>query len=140
MTNSLSTYFDNLFDEFRPVSILSKVTNSAPALNVKELNDCFEISLMIPGIDPSKVKVEINNKILTFNYKHEEKNDSKNKNGEMIRQEYFYYNFSRSISLPQNTEDNSVMAESENGVLTVKINKSPETKGKTIEVKNKPSK
>lgn len=131
---SLSNYFDNFFDEFRPItSQVGRWVSTSPALNIKEFKDRYEISLAVPGIDTSKIKVELNEQILTISYTHEEEQEKEET--DYLRYEYKASSFSRSVALPKHVDTDSIKAGSAKGVLTVIVNKSPESQPKTIEIK-----
>jgi HSP20 family protein len=90
--------------------------------------------LSIPGLDPSKVKIELQDHTLTVSYTHE-KEDKEKKKGKVIRQEYSHYSFTRSVMLPKNVDAESVTASSQKGILFIEVKKLPETKPKTIDIK-----
>lgn len=136
MSNLLSTYFDNVFDDefFRPISTMpSRMLSTAPAANIHEYDDRYEISFTVPGIDTNQLKIEMVDNTITLSYKHEEstKDNAKGKN---IRREYSHYSFSRSITLPNNVDTDSIKARSSKGILTITVEKLPETKPKTINI------
>ncbi len=139
MSSNLLTLMDSFFDDFRPVvaSSVSRAVSTAPALNVREYKDKYEISLTIPGIDSKKIKIELVDRLLNINYNHDDQVKEKTDAGELIRQEYKHYSFTRSVSLPKNVDESSIEAESENGILKIKINKLPESQPKAVEIKIK---
>jgi HSP20 family protein len=132
--NNLLTIMDSFFDDVRPYVYRQATSLALPALNVKELPESYEITLTIPGLDASKVKLELIEKMLNITYEHQE--ESKDNDGTMIREEYKHYSFSRSVNLPKNVDENSVKATSKNGILTIKVNKVPEAHPKTIEIEH----
>jgi len=131
---SLSNYFDNFFDEFRPITNqVGRWVSTSPALNIQEYKDRYQISLALPGIDAGKVKIELNEQILTISYNHEE--ESEKEESDYLRYEYKASSFSRSVALPKHVDTDSIKASSARGVLSVVIHKSPESQPKTIEIK-----
>ncbi len=135
MSTNLLSLIDQFFDEgIRPIAYtLGRPITNSPALNIKEREDHYEVSLAVPGIDPQKVKVEIKENILTISF--EDKKEEINKDGDMIRQEYHeYVSFSRSLSLPKTVDSNSIKAKYNRGILTINITKIPEAQPKTINV------
>ena len=138
MSRNLVTLMDQIFDDsFRPLnSRITKYLGTAPALNVKEYKNRYEITLTIPGLEAGKIKIELDDKILNINYTHEEEENQEAESGEILREEYSYYSFSRSVALPKNIEPDSVKAKSAKGILTITVHKHPETQPRAIEVDN----
>jgi HSP20 family protein len=139
-TNNLITLFDQLMEEGGIRSVpysLGKNFSFPPALNVREFKDKYEISMTAPGIDGSKVKVELTEGVLSISYEDstEKKEENKEESGEMIRQEYSeYVNFSRNLSLPKNIDEESIKANYKNGILKISIYKTPEAKPRSVNV------
>ena len=126
---------DQFFDDgVRPVAYsLGRNFSNAPALNVKEMKDRYEISLAVPGIDAGKAKVELKDNVLTISY--EDKMEETYKEGDMVRQEYSeYVSFTRSLSLPKNVDENSIKAKYGRGILSIMINKLPEAQPKSVNI------
>jgi HSP20 family protein len=140
MSNVLSTYFNNMLDDdwfYQPLSLSAqRMVSTSPALNIEEKDDLYMINMMIPGLDPNKIKVELQDHTLTISYTHE-KEEKEKKKGKLLRQEYSHYSFSRSVTLPKNVDSESVNAKSEKGILTIEVKKLPENKPKTIDIKIK---
>ncbi|MEI6728014.1 MAG: Hsp20/alpha crystallin family protein [bacterium] len=134
--NNILTLMDQFFDDtFRPVGgTIVRSLGSTPALNVKEFDDTYEVSLTIPGIDPNKVKIELQQKVLNVSYEHSNESQEKDSEGDLLRQEYSHYSFSRSVALPKNVDEDGVEAKSSKGILTITIKKIPEAKPKTVSI------
>jgi HSP20 family protein len=125
-----------MFDDaigLRPILNTSRAISTAPALNINEYDDRYEISLTIPGLDPADIKVELVDQVLNIAYVHDESYGDKKK-GKLIRQEYEHYSFSRAVRLPKNVDEKSVTAKSAKGILTISVSKLPETQPKKIEI------
>jgi HSP20 family protein len=126
---------DQFFDDgVRPMAYtIGRNLSSAPALNVKEHKDRYEITLAVPGIDANKAKVELKENILTISY--EDKMEDVQKEGDMVRQEYSeYVSFTRSLSLPKNVDENSIKAKYGKGILAIHINKLPEAQPRSVNI------
>jgi HSP20 family protein len=139
--SNLLNLVDSIFDSY-PYNTMSRVVGNAtlPAINVKEYNKNYKISLTAPGIDPKNIKVQVQDNLLTISYDHEDNKEVKEgdkDDGKLISSEYKHYSFSRSVSLPKNVNAETIVAESKNGILHLTIDKQPETQPKTIEVKVK---
>jgi HSP20 family protein len=131
---------DSFFDDYYPISnsqLTRSHSSSAPAINVRELADKYEISMIAPGIDPDKIKIELVERNLNISYDASEDKKEDDENGNMIRREYRRYSFTRSIALPKNVDENSVEAECDKGILSIHINKLPESQPISISIKVK---
>lgn len=135
--SNLLNLVDSIFDSY-PYNTMSRVVGNAtiPAINVKEYDKNYKISLTAVGINPADIKVQVQDNLLTISYAHEDKNELDDQ-GKIISSEYKYYSFSRSVSLPKNVNAETISAESKNGILNITIDKLPETQPKTIEIKVK---
>jgi HSP20 family protein len=139
--SNLLNLVDSIFDSY-PYNTMSRVSSNAtlPAINVKEYEKNYKVSLTTPGIDPKQIKIQVQDNLLTISYDHENTKEVKEgdkEDGKVISTEYKHYSFSRSVSLPKNVNAETIQAESKNGILQLTIDKLPETQPKTIEVKVK---
>jgi len=106
-----------------------------PALDVRETNDRFEVTLDLPGIDPAAVTVTFEDGMLTVGGKREFADERQGETWHRI--ERSYGTFARSIRLPQTADAERIEAEFDKGVLTVSVPKVEQAKPRTIEVKAK---
>jgi len=87
----------------------------------------------LPGVDPEKIEVTIENDILTVQGKTEKKSEVDEKN--YYRREIQRGSFFRQVALPAHVVGDKAKAEYKDGVLKIAIPKAPEKKGKKIAVK-----
>lgn len=106
-----------------------------PALDVRETEERFEVTLDLPGMDPDAVGVTFEDGMLTVTGKrdlaHEEKGET------WHRIERSYGTFARSIRLPQTADPERIEATFDKGVLSVSVPKVEQAKPRTIEVRSK---
>jgi HSP20 family protein len=81
-----------------------------------------------PGFEPSEFDVQVSGNVLTIRAEHQEEG---REGGEYCR----HLRFHRSVTLPAGTQADQVEARYRNGVLEVRLPKSPQAQGKRIEVK-----
>lgn len=127
----LSDFFDNRFFD----SDLLR-NQSLPAVNVKETDNSFEIELAAPGLKKSDFKITADNGIL--NISSEKKEEKEEKENGYTRKEFSYSSFSRSFTLPENTNQDEVKARYEDGILKLSLAKKTLAQpkpAKAIEVK-----
>ena len=105
----------------------------APAADLIEEANAFEVRMDIPGMDAREVDVQVHGNVLTVSGKRSEEPEKKGRT--FRRVERRSGDFSRTLLLPCNVNENEVAAEYNQGVLTVKLPKCDEAKAKKIKVK-----
>jgi HSP20 family protein len=104
-----------------------------PNVEVKENGKSYTVSVELPGLDEKDVKATVENDVLTITgEKKVERTDEKTHYSERS-----YGSFTRSFTLPDDADSNSVSAKFTKGVLTVEIGKTAgkPAQGKQIEIK-----
>ena len=105
-------------------------------MDIKESENSYEIQVDIPGVRKKDIQVEIKDEMLTVCASRE---STKKEEGETFRRvERYSGSATRSITLPRDADEESIVARTENGVLYLKIEKRdlPEKeKPKVIDVK-----
>lgn len=107
-------------------------TDWAPAVDIKETPEAFNIEAELPGMSKDDVKVTVQNGVLSIQgeRKHEKETDDKKHH----RIERFYGSFLRRFTLPENVDEDSIQASFKDGVLSLTLNKAEPTEPKSIEV------
>jgi HSP20 family protein len=106
-----------------------------PAVNICEDEKNYSVDVVAPGFKKGDFKVNVEDDILTISA--ESKTESKEEDGRQYsRREYGYHSFTRSFTLPDNTEEDNITANYEDGILKLNIPKSvqQEKATKKIEV------
>jgi HSP20 family protein len=106
-----------------------------PAVNICEDDKNYSVDVVAPGFKKGDFKVNVEDDILTISA--ESKTESKEEDGRQYsRREYGYHSFTRSFTLPDNTEEDNITANYEDGILKLNIPKSvrQEKATKKIEV------
>jgi HSP20 family protein len=104
-----------------------------PALDVRETDDRFELTIDLPGIEPGDVTVNYEDGTLSISGKRE---FSKEESGETWhRVERGFGTFARQVRLPRTADAERIEASFDRGVLTVAVPKAEAAKPRTIEVK-----
>jgi HSP20 family protein len=122
---ALRSMLDNFWGNEMPEDDFFK-RNKIPAVNVKDNEKNYEIEVAAPGMVKDDFKIDIDNGVLTISA--EKKDEMEKKEDNYTRREFSYSSFSRSFSLPQNVDEDSIVAKYENGVLKLTINKLKEEK------------
>jgi len=100
-------------------------------VDVKESDDIFIITAMLPGLKPEDVEIQIVNETVTL--KGEFKTDIDEK-ATYILQERPSGKFCRTITLSDMVNASKAEAKMENGILTLRIPKVEEAKPKMIKI------
>ncbi|HET7848769.1 MAG TPA: Hsp20/alpha crystallin family protein [Pseudolabrys sp.] len=110
-------------------------TAGAPAVDVVEKPGEFQITAELPGIDEKNLEVKCADGVLTIKgEKSEEKEESKQ---DYYLSERRFGSFQRSFRIPESVDPEKIDASFKNGVLTLKLPKSPEAQKseRKIEIK-----
>ena len=93
-----------------------------PAMNLKELDDHYEIEIAAPGFNKKDFEVSIENGLLKI--KAEKEIEKEKKEEDYTRKEFNYNSFYRSFTLPENVnEDEMIDATYKRGILKLVLNK-----------------
>ncbi|MGB8631039.1 MAG: Hsp20/alpha crystallin family protein [Xanthobacteraceae bacterium] len=126
---------ENALRAFDQNSPSSDIGAGAPAINVAETKDAFEVTAELPGVDEKDIKVSLDDNQLVI--AGEKKAESKKEEKDWHVEERSYGSFYRSMSLPFEPEDGAVDAHFDKGVLHLTIKKPAKAikTTKTIDIK-----
>lgn len=94
--------------------------NLVPAMNVKELDDYFEIEFAVPGFKKNDFEVSIENDVLWVSADKELEETKEEDN--YSRKEFSYKSFKRSCTLPESVDlDQEIKATYNNGILMITL-------------------
>jgi len=135
----LETIFDDLYDIGRSIDkVFSGYsprrfgTYKWPETNVYENHDDYIVVSKLPGVDKKDVNITLKDNALKIS--GERKKDKLEKSNLYI-DERFSGTFERNFMLGEKVDADKISAEMKNGILIVKLPKSPETKPKSINIK-----
>ncbi|NCP17040.1 Hsp20/alpha crystallin family protein [Candidatus Kuenenbacteria bacterium] len=119
---------DRFFDSF-PSQGLSSF---APAVDVWEDENNVYVETPLPGVDPEKVNISVENDVLTIEGSAEKKSEVDEKN--YYRKEVKYGSFHRAVALPSAVKADEAKAEYAAGVLKISVPKEERAKPKKVKV------
>ena len=135
--NLIFPEFPSLFDDFLTRDIFSLpsrphfISNSIPAVNIKETDTAFELEMAVPGMDKKDFKIELEQESLIISAQHENKTEEKNEDNKYSRKEFSYQSFSRIFHLPESSvNDNEISANYKDGILLISVPKKEPAKEK----------
>lgn len=109
-----------------------------PSLDIKETKKEYQISVEVPGVDESDIKLELADGALTI--KGEKKNEKKTEDENYYCVERSYGSFSRTLALPSDVNEEGIEAKFKSGVLTITVPRrqvaKPKDEPKVIAVKS----
>ena len=111
---------------------LTATGSFVPAVDVYEDEYKVTLKLEIPGVDQQDVDIRLENN--TLSVRGERKFEKEEKEENFHRIERRYGSFSRSFTLPNTLDPDSIQAHYENGVLKIELAKRAEAKPKQIKV------
>ena len=122
--------FDRMFDSL--INDSAFVRKSSPRVDISENADGYVLEAELPGFTEKDVEVKVDDNLLTISSKKEEEKKEED-NGYILR-ERRHESFARSFVLPKDVDKSAIEARFANGLLSLTLNKAPETKPKTIEI------
>ena len=127
-------FFNHLDSMFPAKSFNNVAYNNLPAVNVKEVDNAFQIEVAAPGLKKGDFKLSLHENRLTISAKQEAKTEEKTE--KYSRQEFNYTSFQRTFTLPKNVDSEKINASYTDGILHVGVPKKEESKPavKQIEV------
>ena len=117
-------WLPDIFNDFFDNSWMERPTYTAPAINVLENENEYEVELAAPGLTKEDFKVHVdeqNNLHIEMEKKTENKEGKKH--GRYLRREFSYEKFQQTLLLPDDVDAEKIEAKVEHGVLNVLLPK-----------------
>jgi HSP20 family protein len=114
--------FSSLVDRFFNDSLTRSGGSSfLPKVDIIENQDSYEVHFAVPGLSKEDFNIELKDNLLTVSGERKFSDEKKDKNYHSIETQYG--SFSRSFSLPENTDTGKINAKYNNGILELTIPK-----------------
>ena len=101
-----------------------------PLADIEETDDAYLIELELPGVKKDDVDIEINGRELTVTGEIKEKE----RDGILRRRTRKVGEFTYSVTLPMEIDDDNVSATLDSGVLTIRVPKSQKGKSRHVTI------
>lgn len=122
---SIDPWLNDVFDTFFNDNGLRKSFSSkTPSVNIAEKDNGYEIELATPGLKKDDFNISIEKNILTVSAETKEEKEVEEK--KYNKREFNYTSFSRSFTLPENINEETIDAKYDNGVLSISLTKKEE--------------
>ena len=135
VVSQLQSEINRVFGNLNDPDSSSATAAWAPAVDVREYGDRFELLIDLPGVDPKSVDITLDNGVLTLSG---ERRDARKSDGEpevaRMRSERLLGTFHRRFILPDTANAEHVNAAGRNGVLEIIIAKHAKAQPRRITV------
>lgn len=122
MHRTFNSIFDELFNELPKME--SKL--HAPAVNVHETDNAYEMELNVPGRKKEDFKINLENGLLTVSFEKKEENNTNA--AKTLRREFSYQSFKRSFNIDDTVDADNIQAKYDNGILILTLPKKEQAK------------
>jgi HSP20 family protein len=130
----LQDEINRLFGSMNESDSSSATAAWVPPVDIHEYSNRFELYVDLPGVDPSKVDLTLEDGILTLSGQRSEEKDAKGEEIQYQRAERAHGHFHRRFVLPDTADSQGVNASGKNGVLTVTIAKHAKSLPRRIQI------
>ena len=114
----------SLFDMEPAWRYESSFAFAAPAVDVTEDDEAYQITAEMPGADEKNIEISVSGDMLTLKGEKRQEKEEKDKNRYVC--ERAYGSFQRRFALPDHIDCEKIGAELKNGVLTITLPKKAE--------------
>ena len=117
-------WLPGIFNDFFGNEWVTKANATAPAINIFESENAYEVEVAAPGLtkDDFKIRIDEDNQLIVSMEKKQEQKEDK-KEGRYLRRGFSYTQFQQTMILPDDVEKDKIEAKVEHGVLKVNIPK-----------------
>jgi HSP20 family protein len=134
--------FDSVLNRFFGGNYVNTDGSSlAPyGVDVREDGDHLTVEAELPGFKKEDVDITLENQTLTITAQRKveqqqpTQQEGRQPHGAYLLRERRYTRFQRSFTLPDTVDEQTVNAKLQDGILTITLNKRPETKPRKIQV------
>lgn len=131
-TDLFGKRFSDIMDEFFNDAVSTRSEFFAPNIDISETEKQYLIDVEIPGMDKKDIDLNVERNTLTIS--GERRFEKKEEGKTFHRVETSYGSFSRSFTLPENVDFETISATYHNGILSITVDKSEQMMKKQIEI------
>ena len=122
--NRKNSWLPDVFNDFFNTDFMPRTSATAPAINVKESADDYEVEVAAPGMTKEDFNVHLNQEgDLHIKMESKKEHTDDNKKAHYLRREFAYSKFEQTLILPDDVDRNNISARVADGVLTVVLPK-----------------
>jgi HSP20 family protein len=127
---SMNRLFNTFFDS--PSNGGPVLRRWIPAMDVTETDEQYVLRADLPGMSEGDVNVELDDNVLTISGVRKSEHEQRSKG--FYRVERASGSFSRSLTLPEGVDADSIEASFDNGVLEVRVPKPEQPKPRKVQI------
>jgi HSP20 family protein len=103
-----------------------------PSIDLSETENAVEVRMDVPGVKAKDIDIQINGNLLTVTASRDEEKEEKGRTYHRVER---HARYSRTVTLPTPVVESEVAAEYHDGVLSITLPKTDESKAHKIKVK-----
>jgi HSP20 family protein len=103
-----------------------------PAVDIRETDDAYLVNAELPGLSKEDINITIENNVIKLTGERRFEKDVKEE--EYHRVERAYGSFTRAFSLPSRVNPESIEANFQDGILTIRVPKAAEARPRKVEI------
>jgi len=130
LQDRMNRLFQQSFSDGREEALTT--STFAPAVDVYEDEHNVTLKIEVPGIEEKDIDVRVENNTLTVHGERKFEKEEKEENFRRVERQYG--SFTRSFTLPNTVDHESITANYDKGMLKIKLAKKAEAKPKQIKV------
>ena len=115
--------FERMNDQFGGLDQRSLPATQSVSIDLADNEDSFEVTADLPGYDREDIDLSVADRTLRISAERDESTEESDEDGNYLRRERHRQSVSRSLSLPEDVEEDDASAAYTNGVLTVTLPK-----------------
>jgi HSP20 family protein len=120
------------FDLFWPTNFLEeKRLVTLPSINIKVEKNAYILELAAPGLKKEDFKIALDGNYITISCEKEDKQEESEAN-KYSRTEYNYSSFTRTFTLPEDSDSEKITASYKDGILNLKVARKATSNGKEV--------
>ena len=131
--NEMNRLFNTFFDQPAQTGRSNGATRRwLPPMDLVETADHYVLRADLPGLSDGDVNVQLEDNVLTIS--GERKSEHEDQQEGYYRFERAFGAFSRSLTLPEGVDPDSIQAHFDRGVLEIRVPKPEQKKPKTVQI------
>lgn len=106
----------------------------SPSVEVADTTDALVLTAELPGLSEDDLTLTLDQNVLTIAGEKKSKHEERRDDERYLLTERFYGTFQRAFTLPTTVDLDRIRATFDKGVLCITLPKTPQAKGRVIEV------
>lgn len=130
--NDMQRQLERLFTDKIPNELLERELIKSPAAELKETDEAIYLKLELPGMSAKDLDIQVTKNSVSI--AGERKNTSHSHEEGVTKSEFFYGKFQRVIPLPSHVQNTQVVADYQDGILSLTLPKVQAEQNKVFKV------